>query len=501
MRRRLERILIANRGEIARRVQRACRKLGIQSIAVYSRADRHAPFVAEADQAIDIGESEAKLSYLNVDALLDACRRSGADALHPGYGFLSENAAFAEALEQAGIIFIGPAAHSMRAMGDKIQARRLMESHGVPVVPGYHGDDQSEARLQNEAAAIGFPLLVKASAGGGGRGIRLVNSIQDLNEALGSARREAKAAFGDDSVFLERFVQQPRHIEIQIFGDSHGNVVHLFERECSVQRRRQKLIEECPAPNLPAAVRDAMAQAALQAARAVQYSGAGTVEFVYSDVDSSFYFLEMNTRLQVEHPVTEMSLGVDLVVEQIRVAMGEALSFRSEDLTLRGHSIEARLCAEDPARDFAPAAGRIIQFETPAMEGLRVDSGVESGSEISIYYDSMVAKLIAHGPSREAAIDLLDAALAETVFFGPTTNIEYLREILIAGAFRDGRYTTAFLGETFGEWQPASIDDDLPRVLASAALLHYHNLGRELEQNGADESVWRRLRGFSHWDC
>ncbi|MBX7058911.1 MAG: ATP-grasp domain-containing protein [Leptospirales bacterium] len=507
MQRRIERVLIANRGEIARRVQRACRQLGIQSIAVYSRADRLMPYVAEADQSYFLGESDARDSYLNIAHLLEACARCGADAVHPGYGFLSENAEFAEAVAAAGLIFIGPPPPAMRAMGDKIQARRLMEARGVPVAPGYHGEDQSAQRLVEESRRVGFPLLIKASAGGGGRGIRLVEDVAEFEAALASARREASNAFGNDTVFLERFIQAPRHIEIQIFADGHGNVVHLFERECSVQRRRQKVIEEAPAPNLPTRTRDAMANAAIEAARAVGYEGAGTVEFVYSDADGDFYFLEMNTRLQVEHPVTEMTLGVDLAVEQIRVAMGEPLSFAQGDLQQHGHAIEARIYAEDPARDFAPSAGRIVRFETPDLEGLRVDAGVESGSEISIYYDAMAAKLIAWGAVREAAIDLLDRALAETVFFGPASNLEYLRAILSETRFREGRYTTALLSEQLANWQPAPWEGQAAQTaLEAAALVAYHNLSRlpanssaGVADGGDRGEVYKRLAGFRLW--
>ena len=439
-------VLIANRGGIALRVIESCRRLNLRTVAVHSVADRDMPHVTEADVAVEIGAAEASASYLNVDRLIAACRETNADAVHPGYGFLSENAAFAQRLADEGIRFIGPSPDTIMRMGDKISARKIMTAKGVPVVPGYHGDEQSDTILTKEAERIGYPVMIKASAGGGGRGMRLVHEPGEFVEALSSARREAKNAFADDRVFLEKFVAAPRHIEIQIFGDSHGNVVHLFERECSIQRRHQKIIEESPSPAISPETRAAMAQAAIDAARAVNYLGAGTVEFIYSDVDHSFYFLQMNTRLQVEHPVTEMVTGLDLVAEQIRVAAGQPLSFSQENLKQTGHAIEVRLYAEDPAKNFMPVTGVLTRFVPPQGDGIRVDSGIRSGCEISIYYDPMVAKIIAyHESDRLTAIRRLDQALADTVFFGPENNLDFLREILAHPDFQSGRFTTGFI--------------------------------------------------------
>ncbi len=494
----IRKILIANRGEIAMRVVRSCRQLGLASVAVYSDADRGMPWTRAADEAVYIGPSEASASYLNIDRLIAACRETGADAVHPGYGFLSENASFAERLAAEGLRFIGPTPAAMRAMGDKIAARRLMESRGVPVVPGYDGDDQSLARLRTEAERIGTPLLIKASAGGGGRGMRLVQDLADFSSALESAQREAQNAFGDSRVFLERFVAAPRHIEIQVFGDMHGNIVHLFERECSIQRRHQKIIEESPSPALTPAVREAMARAAVQAAAAVNYVGAGTIEFIYSDADAGFYFLEMNTRLQVEHPVTEMVVGLDLVAEQIRVAEGRPLSFRQEDVRQTGHALEVRLYAEDPAKNFLPSTGRVVLFEVPEIPGVRVDAGVETGSEISIYYDPMAAKIIAHSVDRESAIDLLRRALAHTVFFGPENNLAFLDAVLADGTFRAGRFTTRFIEERLANWKGAELlPAEIQRAKSAVALLHFHNArARGAERTRRQDSAFD---GFRLW--
>ena len=435
-------LLIANRAEIACRVIRTARRLGIRTVAVFSDADANAPHVRQADTAIHIGPSPARDSYLSIAAILDAARRTGADAIHPGYGFLSENPAFADACAAAGIIFVGPTAASMRAMGSKAAAKRLMESSGVPLLPGYHGEDQDPAILAAHAARVGFPVVIKAVAGGGGRGMRVVENPEQFADALTSARQEGKSAFGDDRVLIERYLQRPRHIEVQVFGDTHGNVVHLFERDCSTQRRHQKIIEEAPAPGLTEAQRTAMGAAAVAAARAVDYHGAGTVEFVSDGKD--FFFLEMNTRLQVEHPVTEEITGFDLVEWQLRVAAGEELTVTQEKITRNGHAIEARIYAEDPARDFAPSIGRLTTFRMPD-DGTRVDAGMVVGDSVSIHYDAMLAKLIVHAPTRGEAILKLRAALAITDIAGVAHNLDLLAHIAGHDAFAAGAVDTGFI--------------------------------------------------------
>ncbi|NBB82122.1 MAG: ATP-grasp domain-containing protein, partial [Alphaproteobacteria bacterium] len=386
----IAKVLIANRGEIARRVIRTCRRLGIATVAVFSDADADAAHVAEADEAVRLGPAPAAESYLRADAILEAARATGADAVHPGYGFLSENAGFAEACQAAGIVFIGPPAAAIRAMGGKSEAKALMAEAGVPLVPGYHGDDQDADRLAAEAARIGFPVLIKASAGGGGKGMRVVEQASGFTAALDGARREARAAFGDDRVLIEKYLVRPRHVEMQVFADGHGTVLHLFERDCSIQRRHQKVVEEAPAPGLSPELRARMGEAAVAAARAIGYVGAGTVEFLL-DVDGSFHFMEMNTRLQVEHPVTEMITGLDLVEWQLRVAAGQKLAVAQDDLAIEGHAIEVRLYAEDPAGDFLPQTGRIDHLALPGEAGddphVRVDSGVRAGDAITVHYD------------------------------------------------------------------------------------------------------------------
>ncbi|MBR0664496.1 acetyl-CoA carboxylase biotin carboxylase subunit [Roseomonas hellenica] len=433
------RILIANRGEIACRVIRTARRLGIAAVAVHSDADAAALHVRMADAAYAIGPAPPRESYLRIDAIIDAARRAGAEAIHPGYGFLSENADFAEACAAAGIVFIGPPPSAIRAMGSKSAAKALMERAGVPLVPGYHGEDQDAAHLAAEAAAIGFPVLIKASAGGGGRGMRVVADAAAFPEALAAAQREAGAAFGDDRVLVEKYLARPRHIEIQVFADSHGKTVSLFERDCSIQRRHQKVVEEAPAPGLDAAERAAMGEAAVAAARAVGYVGAGTVEFIAEH--GRFYFMEMNTRLQVEHPVTECVTGLDLVEWQLRVAAGEALP--AAPVAPQGHAIEVRICAEDPARDFLPATGTIQHLREP--EGARIDTGVRQGDAITPYYDSMIAKLIVHGADRAEALRRLDTALGGYEIAGPATNLGLLRRIISHPDFAAGGVDTGFI--------------------------------------------------------
>ena len=436
-------LLIANRGEIACRVMRTARRLGIATVAVYSEADRNAMHVDLADEAWPIGPPPARDSYLNSEAILDAARRSGAEAMHPGYGFLSENAEFAEACETEGLVFIGPPASVIRAMGSKAAAKNLMQQAAVPLVPGYHGDDQDPARLLDEAERIGFPVLIKASAGGGGRGMRVVGSAAEFTMALAGAKREAEAAFGDERMLIEKYLQRPRHIEIQIFADRHGNTVHLFERDCSIQRRHQKVLEEAPAPGLDTVRRGAMGQAAVAAARAIGYVGAGTVEFIAEA--GSFYFIEMNTRLQVEHPVTEAVTGLDLVEWQLRVAAGEPLPVCQQDLVLHGHAIEVRLYAEEPEREFLPQTGRLRGLRFPLPEIARVDTGVRQGDEVTPFYDPMIAKIIAWGEDRPAARARLRRALAETAVLGVRTNLDLLVRVAAHPKFASGEIDTDFL--------------------------------------------------------
>lgn len=438
-------VLVANRGEIACRVIRSARAMGYRTVTVFSDADSEAPHVAMADEAVRIGPAAVAKSYLDIERVLDAARQTGADAIHPGYGFLSENAAFSKACEDAGIVFIGPSADAIAAMGDKAEAKARMREHDVPVVPGVDEGDPTDEELIAAASDVGFPLLVKAAAGGGGRGMRRADSAKDLPDAIKSARAEAKAAFGSERLLLERLVEGARHVEVQILGDSHGNIVHLFERDCSVQRRHQKVVEEAPSPAVDPELRAKMGEAACRAAASVSYCGAGTVEFLLG-ADGSFYFLEMNTRLQVEHPVTEMITGLDLVELQLRVAAGEPLPFAQEDLTFAGHSIEVRLYAEDPAEGYLPQTGTIHRFTFPS--DIRVDHGVLDGIDITPHYDPMIAKLIANGPDRETARRRLVRALERTSVYGIRNNIRFLHSILEHDVFVAGEATTHFLSDT-----------------------------------------------------
>jgi 3-methylcrotonyl-CoA carboxylase alpha subunit len=484
-------ILIANRGEIACRVIRTARRLGVATVAVYSEADRNALHVELADEAWPIGPAAARESYLNIEAILDAARNSGAEAVHPGYGFLSENADFAEACEVAGVVFIGPPASAMRTMGSKAEAKDLIQRHGVSLVPGYHGADQNPARLLDEAERIGFPVLIKATAGGGGRGMRPVASAAEFAATLAGAKREAGAAFGDDRVLLEKYLPWPRHIEVQIFADRHGNTVHLFERDCSIQRRHQKVLEEAPAPGLDEAQRSAMAEAAVAAARAVGYVGAGTVEFITEGGD--FYFIEMNTRLQVEHPVTEAVTGLDLVEWQIRAAAGEPLPVRQQDLVLHGHAIEARLYAEDPERGFLPQTGTLHGLRFPPPELARVDIGVRQGDTVTPFYDPMIAKIISWGEDRAAAVGRLRRALAETAVLGVATNLEFLARVAAHPEFASAAVDTGFIERH----RTALVPPPRPApdtVLAAAAL--FRLLARE---DAAKTAVSRSSDPFSPW--
>ena len=457
-------LLIANRGEIACRIIRTARRMGIATVAVYSDADADALHVALADEAYRLGPAAPRDSYLRIDGLIDVARRAGAEAVHPGYGFLAENADFAEACAAAGLIFVGPPASAIRAMGGKSQAKALMQQAGVPLVPGYHGAAQDLPTLQAAAAEIGYPVLIKASAGGGGKGMRIVESDADFPAGLAAAQREARSSFGDDRVLIERYLTQPRHIEIQVFADSHGNTVHLFERDCSIQRRHQKIIEEAPAPGMQPAMRAAMGQAAIAAAQAVGYVGAGTVEFIVEG--NSFAFMEMNTRLQVEHPVTEMITGLDLVEWQLRVAAGEKLPLQQSDLTITGHALEIRLCAEDPTRDFLPSVGLIRHLRLP--DSARVDAGVRAGDRISPDYDPMIAKIIVHGADRAEALRRMAAALAQAEVAGVQTNLALLRAILAQPDFAAADFDTGFIARHPDVLaQPATL---APAAIAAAAL-------------------------------
>jgi len=459
-------ILIANRGEIALRIVRTARAMGYRTVAVYSDADRGMPHAAFADAAVPIGAAPAAESYLAIDKIIAAAKRAGAEAIHPGYGFLAENADFAEACAAAGLVFIGPPAAAIRLMGNKAAAKRRMIEAGVPCVPGYDGD-QSDDAFARAAAKIGFPVMVKAAAGGGGRGMRLVAEPARLAPALAAARAEAMKSFGSDELILEKALAHARHVEIQVFGDRHGNVVHLGERDCSIQRRHQKLIEEAPSPALSPALRRAMGEAAVAACKAVDYVGAGTAEFLLAG--GEFYFLEMNTRLQVEHAVTEMITGLDLVEWQLRVAAGETLPLKQESIAVHGHAIEARLCAEDPGRDFLPAAEKLLAWEPPSGAGLRVDHGLAPGIVVSPHYDSMLAKIVAHGATREGARRRLVAALNDTVALGIATNRDFLVDCLEAPAFVAGEADTGFIEKHFAALQPAK--PDLRMVALAAALM------------------------------
>jgi 3-methylcrotonyl-CoA carboxylase alpha subunit len=483
----LKKVLIANRGEIAVRIIRTARRLGVRTVAVASEPDRRAPFARLADEVVEIGPGPATESYLRADKIIAAARETGADGIHPGYGFLAENADFAEAVGAAGIAFIGPSPEAMRRMGGKAEAKAIASAAGVPVVPGYQGEAQGAKALLKEARRIGYPVMIKAVAGGGGRGMRLVEREADFAAALESAQREAQAAFGDSRVLLEKVIERPRHIEVQVFGDGQGNVVHLFERDCSLQRRNQKVIEEAPAPGMSAALREKMTQAAVACARAVGYEGAGTVEFLVEGgslaPDARWYFIEMNTRLQVEHPVTEAITGLDLVEWQLRVASGERLPLTQGEIEMRGHAIEARLNAEDPARGFLPATGTLVEFETPHVEGLRVDAGVERGSAISPFYDSMVAKLIASGADRETAIARLAGGLEDTVVAGPKTNAAFLHALISHPDFAAGRMDTGLIGRELGLLAPKGVK---PRAIAFGVAHMLWNRHDDLEASRQD---------------
>ncbi|MEA3009980.1 MAG: 3-methylcrotonyl-CoA carboxylase alpha subunit [Sphingomonadales bacterium] len=486
-------LLIANRGEIACRIVRTARRLGVRTIAVYSDADRHALHVREADEAVHIGASPARESYLVGAKIIAAAKASGAEAIHPGYGFLSENADFAEAVEAAGLIWVGPKPASIRAMGLKDSAKKLMLAAGVPVTPGYLGEDQAPERLRAEADAIGYPVLIKAVAGGGGKGMRKVNASAEFEEMLASCKREAAASFGDDRVLIEKYVERPRHIEVQVFGDSHGNVVHLFERDCSLQRRHQKVIEEAPAPGMDEATRAAVCEAAVKAARAVDYVGAGTIEFIADASEGlradRIWFMEMNTRLQVEHPVTEAIAGQDLVEWQLRVASGETLPLRQDELRIGGWAMEARLYAEDPARQFLPSTGRLDHFQLG--RSIRIDSGVEEGDRISPYYDPMIAKLIARGRDRDEAIDRLVEALERVEVWPVRTNAGFLARAADDPDFRAADVDTGFIPARIDRLVPDPAPPEGVWNLAATALL-----AADFGAVSGEGDPWLSLQGF-----
>lgn len=489
----LRKCLIANRGEIAVRVIRACHELGMRAVAVYSDADARARHVQLADEAYGIGPANPAHSYLDGAKLVQAALAAGCDCVHPGYGFLAESAAFAQAVVEAGLTWVGPGPDAIRLMGVKTEARALMAQAGVPLVPGFQSDDAGDAAFVEAAARIGWPVMIKAAGGGGGKGIRVVYDPAALPEALAAARREANHAFGDPRLFLEKYIEQARHVEIQVLADAHGNTVHLFERECSAQRRHQKIVEESPSPLLTPATRARMGQAAVEAARAVGYVNAGTVEFIATP-DGGFYFLEMNTRLQVEHPVTEQVTGLDLVQLQFRVAAGEPLPFAQADIAQRGHAIECRIYAEDPYNGFLPAVGPVLRFIPPEGPGVRVDAGIQSGSEITIHYDPLVAKVIASAPDRAQAIARMQRALAETVVLGTTTNLPFLRALLAHPVFLAGEVDTGFVDAHLGDLLPPAAPPSDAALLAAALL--DREAAPDTGAHPAQPDPWSRADGF-----
>ncbi len=488
-----KKILIANRGEIAIRITRACRELDIQSVAVFSDADRDSLHVFLADEAYHIGPSPSKESYLNYKKIIEVAKKAGVDAIHPGYGFLSENATFVRACKEAGITFIGPTPENMESMGDKLSAKALMRLAGVPLVPGSDGGIESVEEAKAVAAQIGYPIIIKASAGGGGKGMRVVRADDELESAFRACRSEGQNYFANPTVYIEKFINDPKHIEIQVFGDMHGNVVHLFERECSVQRRHQKIIEESPSPSVPNDVRLKMGDAAVKAARSINYLGAGTIEFIFDNKTKEFFFMEMNTRLQVEHPITELVTGFDLVKEQIFVAKGKPLSFKQADIRQKGHAIEARICAEDPVT-YKPCPGRIRACRHPQGPFLRIDSYAYPGYEVPIYYDPMICKVITWGENREEAINRMQRALTEFVLTGIKTNIVLHKSILKHPKFLDGSYTTQFIEKNFEVLEPELFKDiDDPLFIISAAITAFQDRQSKDVRRLNVASTWRRI--------
>jgi 3-methylcrotonyl-CoA carboxylase alpha subunit len=486
----IQKVLIANRGEIARRVMRTCRKMGIATVAVYSDADADMPFVAEADEAVLLGPAPSIESYLRIDKILEAAALTNADAIHPGYGFLAENAAFAAACSAAGVIFIGPTADTIRSMGSKREAKALVAKAGVPVIPGYDGSNQDPEVLAKEAIKVGFPVLLKPSAGGGGKGMKLVREKAGLPDAIASAAREGQSSFGDGTLLVEKYIDEPRHVEIQILGDSHGNLIHLNERECSIQRRHQKIIEETPSPGLDAALRSEMGEAAISCGKAIGYQNAGTVEFILAP-DRRFYFLEVNTRLQVEHPVTECVTGLDLVEEQILIAQGEVLRISQDAVRFEGAAVEVRLYAEDPAAGFLPQSGKVVDWDLPPAEGLRVDSGVREGSEVSIHYDPMLAKIITSAENRTLALQRMRRALRSLSVQGVKTNRELLLRVLNHPAFVAGQIDTHFIDRHLGDLCDGASEADEQRAAIAAALADQQRRERQRVLVPGVPSGWR----------
>ncbi len=498
-----ESVLIANRGEIAVRIIRTAKAMGIRTIAVFSEADRTAPHVKLADEAHFIGPAPARDSYLDIMRLIETARRAKAACLHPGYGFLSERAELAEACKAAGIVFVGPSAEAIRAMGDKAAAKALMQKAGVPVVPGYHGDRQDAAFLKQKAYELGYPVAIKAAAGGGGKGMRRVEKVIDFDNALAAASREAEAAFGDKRVLIEKWIESPRHIEVQIFADTHGNVLHLFERDCSAQRRHQKVIEESPAPGMNEETRAAMTKAAVEAARAANYAGAGTVEFIADGKrglrPDGFWFLEMNTRLQVEHPVTEAVTGIDLVEWQFRAAAGEPIALTQAGIKLSGHAVEARLYAEEPERGFLPSIGKLAALKFPSGDGIRVDTGVEEGSEVTQFYDPMIAKIVTHASTREEAFDRLGFALKKTLAAGPKTNLAFLSALVASPVMRKGEIDTGYIEREIEKLAPANAGDPAAAARAVEELLRRESArlqARARRRSNEPSSPWDEADAF-----
>lgn len=491
----MNKILVANRGEIALRVMRSCREMGIQTVAIYSEADRNAPFVKYADEAVCIGPPPSNQSYLLGDKIIEVCKQLKVEGIHPGYGFLSENADFAAKVKKAGITFIGPSPEAMNIMGDKLSAKAAAKKYKIPMVPGSEGAITNVKEGKEVAVATGFPLLIKASAGGGGKGMRIVEKIEEFEEQMKLAVSEATSAFGDGSVFIERYVAGPRHIEIQILGDTHGNIVYLFERECSIQRRHQKVIEEAPSSVLTPEIRKAMGECAVNVGKACDYVGAGTVEFLL-DENKNFYFLEMNTRLQVEHPVTEMITGLDLVKEQIKVARGEKLSFKQEDLKITGHSVEVRVYAEDPTNNFLPDIGKLVTYKRPQGLGVRVDDGFEEGMDIPIYYDPMIAKLVTFGKDREEAINRMIRAIDDYQITGVETTLSFCKFVLKHKAFTSGNFDTHFIKHHYSPEMLSETKEDeaIVAALFGAKLMSTAKVATQKPEEGKNVSKWKTNR-------
>ncbi len=489
-----KKILIANRGEIATRVAKTCRELGIATVSVYSEADVSSPHVHATDEAVLIGPAQASESYLNVNAIIRAAQKTGVEAIHPGYGFLSENAVFARRVQEGGLTFIGPSPHSLEAVGNKIFARQTVAKLGVPVIPALENPSTDPAILQEQVTTLGYPLLIKAAAGGGGKGMRIVRQEKDLVDAVAAAQREAAAAFADGTVYIERYLEQPRHIEVQILGDTHGTLVHLGERECSIQRRYQKILEETPSPAVSEQLRAQMTAAALRVAKAAGYYNAGTVEFIL-DNQGRFYFLEVNARLQVEHPITEWVTQLDLVREQIRIAAGEPLGFRQEDVRRAGHAFECRVYAEDPANGFFPSPGKILAWQAPSGPGVRIDTGVEQQTEVSVYYDPLIAKISTWGSDREQARKRMETALRQCVVLGPTTNMPFLLDLVSHPAFVAGATHTGFLNEHFSQWRPHQ-QTHLREAALAAALSQTIGGSVTTAVQSSPETPWQRLGGW-----